>query len=609
MNTTTTTGKPTNGHRLVLLPLPFQGHLNPMLQLANILHSKGFSITILHIRFNSPNPTNYPHFTFLPIPDTAGEPNPLISDVGMVVRWVHYINISFVDPIRGCLERLMLEDDGVACLITDALWFCTQSVADGLKLPRIVHRTSSISSFLYFASYSRDTGCFGSFSDEETKSKSLAKGLEPLNHQDLSKFLTSDPESACKVIELMVEGTKRARAVIWNTFKELEEGELEALSQDFPNPHFLIGPFHKYFPASSSSLLAQDQTSISWLDKHPPKSVLYVSFGSIVKLEKSEFLEIAWGLANSKQPFLWVVRPGSIGGSEWLEPLPDEFLERIVEGRGYIVKWAPQQDVLAHRATGGFWTHNGWNSTLESICEGVPMICSPAFGDQLPNARYVSDVWKIGVELQNGFEREEIESAIKRVMVNAEGLEFRNKITNLKWKVNRCLEKGGSSYSSLEDLECLERLMSEDDGVACLITDAQWFGTQSVAVGLKLPRIVHRTSSISSFLLFAKSLALLDTGCFWQGSDEERKSETLVQGLEPLKVKDLPKLLTSEPQGVCKVLELMAKATKRAQALIWNTFKELEEHDLEVLSQDFPNPHFFIGPFHKYFPAHHQAAS
>ncbi|MFS7949868.1 putative cytokinin 7-beta-glucosyltransferase [Helianthus anomalus] len=166
MNTTTTTGKPTNGHRLVLLPLPFQGHVSPMLQLANILHSKGFSITILHTRFNSPNPTNYPHFTFLPIPDTAGEANPLISDVGMVIRWLHYINMSFVDPIRGCLERLMLEDDGVACLITDALWFCTQSVADGLKLPRIVHRTSSISSFLYFAAYSPDTGCFGSFSDE-----------------------------------------------------------------------------------------------------------------------------------------------------------------------------------------------------------------------------------------------------------------------------------------------------------------------------------------------------------------------------------------------------------------------------------------------------------
>ncbi|KAI7757116.1 hypothetical protein M8C21_021052 [Ambrosia artemisiifolia] len=250
----------------------------------------------------------------------------------------------------------------------------------------------------------------------------------------------------------MVQATKRAQALIWNTFKELEEHDLNALSQDFPSPHFLIGPFHKYFLASSSSILTPDQTSLSWLDKHPPNSVLYVSFGSLVKIKESQFLEIAWGLANSKQPFLWVVRPGSIEGSEWLEPLPYGFLERIVEGRGYIVKWAPQQDVLAHYATGGFWTHNGWNSTLESICEGVPMLCSPSFGDQFPNARYVSDVWKIGVMLENGFEREEIESAIKRVLVDEEGLELRNKITNIKWKVDLCLKKGGSSYSSLEDL-------------------------------------------------------------------------------------------------------------------------------------------------------------
>ncbi|KAD6796529.1 hypothetical protein E3N88_07425 [Mikania micrantha] len=191
------------------------------------------------------------------------------------------------------------------------------------------------------------------------KSEALVEGLEPLKFKDLPKVLTSDPEGARKVIELMVQGTKRARAVIWNTFKELEEPELEALSQDFPNPHFLIGPFHKYITASSSSLLAQDQTCLSWLDKHPPNSVLYVSFGSLVRVKESEFLEIAWGLANSKQPFLWVVRPGSIEGSEWLEHLPDGFLESIVEGKGYISKWAPQQDVLAHTATGGFWTHNG----------------------------------------------------------------------------------------------------------------------------------------------------------------------------------------------------------------------------------------------------------
>lgn len=116
------------------------------------------------------------------------------------------------------------------------------------------------------------------------------------------------------------------------------------------------------------------------------------------------------------------------------------------------MKWAPQQEVLAHPATGGFFTHSGWNSTLESICEGVPMICSPCYGDQLPNARYVGDVWKIGVQLENGLERREIESAIKRVMVDREGLEMRDRSINLKTKAELCLEKDGSSYASLDDL-------------------------------------------------------------------------------------------------------------------------------------------------------------
>ncbi|PWA87375.1 UDP-glucuronosyl/UDP-glucosyltransferase [Artemisia annua] len=471
---TVLTTKPCNrGSRLVLLPLPFQGHINPMLQLANILHSKGFSITILHTRFNAPNPTNYPQFSFLSIPGVADE-NISVSSIESVLNFLEYLNDKCFNPIKECLSRLMLEDEGVKCLITDAQWFSTQSVADELKLPRIVHRTSSVSTFLLFAAFPviRDMGYFRRFSDQELKSEALVKGLEPLKIKDLPKFLTSDPEGACKLLALMVQGTKKARAVIWNSFKELEELELATLNKEFPNQHFLIGPFHKYFHASSSSLLAQDQTSISWLDKHPHNSVLYVSFGSLANIKESEFLEIAWGLANSKQPFLWVVRPGSIKGSEWLEKLPDGFLERIVKGRGYIVthfvdlfcetffvglaplivKWAPQQEVLAHPSTGGFWTHNGWNSTLESICEGVPMICSPSFGDQLPNARYVSDLWKIGTVLENGFERGEIEGAIKRVMVDKEGTEMKNRVMNLKGTVDNCLKKGGSSYSSLGDL-------------------------------------------------------------------------------------------------------------------------------------------------------------
>jgi UDP:flavonoid glycosyltransferase YjiC (YdhE family) len=249
----------------------------------------------------------------------------------------------------------------------------------------------------------------------------------------------------------MVKEIKGSSGLIWNSVEELEPSEMIKLGRDFPIPLFPIGPFHSYFPASSSSLLTQDQSCLSWLNTQAPKSVLYVSFGSLAKFNETEFKELAWGLANSNQPFLWAIRPGLARGSEWLEALPDGFLE-MVSGRGHIVKWAPQQEVLGHPATGGFWTHNGWNSTLESICEGIPMICSPCFGDQKVNARYVSHVWKIGVHLENRMERGEIHKAIRKLMVETEGEEMRERIMHLKEKVDLSLRQRGSSNQALESL-------------------------------------------------------------------------------------------------------------------------------------------------------------
>ena len=101
------------------------------------------------------------------------------------------------------------------------------------------------------------------------------------------------------------------------------------------------------------------------------------------------------GLANNGQPFLWGVRPGLDEESDWLEVLPNGFLEALNE-MAHIMNWAPQKEVLAHLAVGAFWSHCGWNFILESICEGVPMICTPCFSEQMVNARYVSDVWKVG---------------------------------------------------------------------------------------------------------------------------------------------------------------------------------------------------------------------
>lgn len=436
------------GGHLVLFPCPLQGHINPMLQLATILHSNGFSITIIHTQFNSPNPSNYPNFSFQPIPDGLTEEQACTKDF---IAQISVINVNCRLPFRDRLAQLVsnMPLDTITCIISDAIMHFTQGVADELKLPRIIIRTSSSISFVPFAYFPllRNKG-YIPIQDHLLEMPVME--LPPLRVKDLPDVPTSDPDTLHHLVANMVKEAKASRGIIWNTIEEIEAPALTRIQQEMSVPVFPIGPLHKYSPSSFNSLLTQDQSCLAWLDKQADGSVLYVSFGSLAAMNEVELEETAWGLANSEQPFLWVVRPGSVHGMEWVQ-FPQGFEEKT-EGRGCIVKWAPQEKVLAHPAVGGFWTHNGWNSTLESICEEVPMICSPCFGDQRVNARYVSHVWKIGVQIEKGLERVEIEMAIKRLMVGKEAKEIRKRIKALKEQADHCLKEGGSSHESLERL-------------------------------------------------------------------------------------------------------------------------------------------------------------
>ncbi|KAJ7950536.1 UDP-glycosyltransferase [Quillaja saponaria] len=437
------------GCRLVLCPFPLQGHITPMLQLASILHTKGFFITIIHSNYNSPNPSNYPQFTFLQIPDGISEPEASSFDL------IILINNRWETIIKDFLAKLLSEDP-IACLISDPLLYCLGGVADSLLLPKIVLSSSAVLPFRAFTAFPllRERG-YLPLPIQDSRLEETVVELPPLQVKDLPGADVSHFEKFYQVVSGMVKENEMSSGIIWNSIAELEESEFTILRQEFSMPMFPIGPLHKYFPtasSSASSLLAEDRSSISWLDKQQPKSVVYVSFGSLVAISETEFLEMAWGLANSKQPFLWVVRPGLVHGSESLELLPKGFLENV-RGMGHLVKWAPQLEVLAHPAVGAFWTHNGWNSTLESICEGVPMICMPLFADQNVNAKYVTHVWRVGLKVWNkSLERAEIETTIKKIMVENEGKEIRERMLILKEKANLCLKQGGSSYQALEEL-------------------------------------------------------------------------------------------------------------------------------------------------------------
>ncbi|CAK7323863.1 unnamed protein product [Dovyalis caffra] len=235
------------GRSLILFPVPYQGHINPMLQLANILYSKGFSIIIIQLPLNPPNPLNYPHFTFYSIPDGLLEQEACTADATQLLV---LINIKCVKPFSDCLSKLLLDvkEDPISCIITDAHWYFTQPVADSVKLPRIVIRTGDISSFLVAAAFPllREKGYFG------TKDSQLEEPIietPPLKVKDLPfpVVKTQDQEELHSYVARMINGSKGSSGLIWNSFEELEQDSLTRFCQEFPIPIFTIGPFHKIF--------------------------------------------------------------------------------------------------------------------------------------------------------------------------------------------------------------------------------------------------------------------------------------------------------------------------------------------------------------------------
>ncbi|VAH85903.1 unnamed protein product [Triticum turgidum subsp. durum] len=448
--------------RVLLFPLPFQGHLNPMLQLADVLHARGLRVTVFHAAFNAPDRVAGYHF----VPVGAGVPTADLVPTGSNADFAGAllrINERLQGPFEDSLREVLQEEEDhegarPACLVLDSNLRSMQVVADRLGVPTLVLRTGGAACLVAYMAFPAlcDKGLLPP--QDHSQLNLPLDDLPPLRLQDMVFSTTTPHETMTTCLERIVESAKCSSGVILNTFNDLEGVELRKIIDGVGVPVYAIGPLYKISSGVKSSLLSSDQTCLDWLDKQEAKSVLFVSFGSLASMDQEELVETAWGLANSRMPFLWVIRPDAVHGSGNVG-LPDGF-EEETQGTGMVVSWAPQQDVLGHQAIGGFWTHNGWNSTLESICEGVPMICRPHFADQMINARYVEEVWKVGFELEGKLERGNIERGIRKLLCE-EGGEMRRRADDLKDKATRCIKKGGSSQTMVDLLvNCIMSLPS-----------------------------------------------------------------------------------------------------------------------------------------------------
>ncbi|KAK8935323.1 Crocetin glucosyltransferase 3 [Platanthera zijinensis] len=248
-------------------------------------------------------------------------------------------------------------------------------------------------------------------------------------------------------------------ALLCNTVEEIEPYGADLLRKISGLPVLTVGSCRK---AETTKL----DSCLEWLESHRPASVLFVSFGSQNTIGAAQMRALAEGLEASGVAFIWVVRPPygfDMNGDFKSEWLPDGFEARMGEKkRGLVVRrWAPQIGILSHEATGGFLSHCGWNSVMESLSRGVPVIGWPVASEQFYNSMLMEEEMGVGVEMTRGVVGEidggKVERVVRMVMEGDKGKEMRQRAARCRELIMAAQaevdgEQKGSSVRAIDRL-------------------------------------------------------------------------------------------------------------------------------------------------------------
>ncbi|KAL6505953.1 hypothetical protein OROHE_022672 [Orobanche hederae] len=447
---------------VVMVPLPAQGHLNQLLHLSSRIAAHSIPVyyagDATHLRqaklrlhgWNDPSPPTTTLIHFQEFPTTPFEtppPNPhaptkfpsqimpsLKASLDLRSPVFH-----FVEQLAGVFRRVVVVYDSLMCHV----------VQD-------IHAVPDAECYIF-----RSISAFAIASWEVEISPDLPIASEIRN--EIPPIDGHYPPEFADFLGLQIRARKIYSGEIYNSCREIEGFCLDLLEKRMRNEGkkiWAMGPFNPVSVNNNNNNSVRHKC-LDWLDRHGSSTVVFVSFGTTCSISDEQIKEISFGLERSEHKFMWVLRDadkGDIfaGGDRKPGELPDGFEERVRE-RGMIVRdWAPQLEILGHPSIGGFVSHCGWNSCLESISMGVPMATWPQHSDQPTNAILVTKVLKIGVEMKKWSRDDKlvssgiVEKAVRILMGSSEGVEIRKRASELGKAVKNSTREGGASRKEMD---------------------------------------------------------------------------------------------------------------------------------------------------------------
>nr|XP_004516947.1 UDP-glycosyltransferase 1 [Cicer arietinum] len=455
---------------IVLYPALGNGHLMSMIELGKLIstHHPSFSITILILTPPTNNNNNqhtlshtqqyiasvtttFPSINFHYIPPIS-LPSTHFPPHFLTLELSHQSN----HHVQNILQSIS-KTTNIKAVILDFLTFSASQVTTTLEIPTYFYYTSGatvLSVFLHFPTV------------HQNATKPIKDLHMPLQIPGLPMNISTDdyPDEAkdpeIKVYHVLLDSAKTMRecdGIIVNTFDAIEEKAIKSLNEGLFVPDGISPQIFCIGPLITTPYGGDENRCLSWLDSQPSQSVVFLCFGSMGRFSKAQLNEFAFGLEKSEQRFLWVVRSElELDELSLNELLPEGFLERTKE-KGMIVRnWAPQGEILSHDSVGGFVTHCGWNSVLEAVCEGVPMLTWPLYAEQKLNKVILVEEMKVALELndsKDGFvSGNKLEYRVKELMNSDKGKEIRKRIFEMKISAKKTKEENGSSIIALNKL-------------------------------------------------------------------------------------------------------------------------------------------------------------